>query len=64
MLMVDDVTTTGDSILKAIGNMATERNCTVPWALSIVDRDQGATAALGDRGITFGSIFTKDDFGL
>lgn len=64
VLMVDDVTTTGGSILKAIDNMAKEKTCTVPWALAVVDRDQGATEALAERGIAFASIFTKADFGL
>jgi orotate phosphoribosyltransferase len=65
VLMVDDVTTTGGSIELAIDNMLMERpNCTVPWALSIVDRDQGAAEALGNRGISLASVFTRADFGL
>jgi orotate phosphoribosyltransferase len=64
VLMVDDVTTTGGSILKAIDNASTERRIKVRWALSIVDRDEGGAENLGARGIALASIFTKADFGL
>ena len=64
VLMVDDVTTTGGSIVKAMDSMATERKCRVTWALSIVDRDEGAAENLGRRGIALASIFTRSDFGL
>ncbi len=52
VLMVDDVTTTGGSVLKAIDNAATEKKFSVTWALSIVDRDEGGlptSAAAGSR---------------
>jgi orotate phosphoribosyltransferase len=64
VLMVDDVTTTGGSILKAIDNASTERRIKVRWALSIVDRDEGGAENLGVRDIALASIFTKADFGL
>lgn len=64
VLMVDDVTTTGGSILKAIDNAATERRIKVRWALSIVDRDEGGAGNLGAQGIALASIFTRADFGL
>jgi orotate phosphoribosyltransferase len=64
VLIVDDVTTTGGSILRAIDNASTERRFTVRWALSIVDRDEGGAQNLGARGIALASIFTKSDFGL
>ncbi len=64
VLMVDDVTTSGNSILKAIANAKTQRDFKVSWALSVVDRNEGATENLGAQGITLASIFTKADFGL
>ncbi len=64
VLMVDDVTTSGRSIVTAIENAKSEKACNVRWALSIVDRDQGATDLLGQEGISLASIFTKADFGL
>lgn len=64
VLMVDDVTTSGGSIIQAIDNASTEKECNVRWALSIVDRDQGAAEKLSKRDIALASIFTKSDFGL
>ena len=64
VLMVDDVTTTGGSITKAIDNALSEKNCNVRWALSIVDRNEGGAETLRDHGIALASIFTKADFGL
>jgi orotate phosphoribosyltransferase len=64
VLMVDDVTTTAQSVLKAIENARSQKNFSVRWALSIVDRDEGGAANLGAEGISLASIFTKADFGL
>jgi orotate phosphoribosyltransferase len=64
VLMVDDVTTSGGSIITAIDQANTEKRCGVRWALSIVDRDQGAAKLLASRKIALASIFTKADFGL
>lgn len=64
ILMVDDVTTSGGSIITAISNAKKEKSCSVTWALSIVDREQGAAETLGREGIRLASIFTKRDFGL
>lgn len=64
VLMVDDVTTTGGSIITAIDNVRTEKGCVVNWALSIVDREEGAAGELEKHGIALASIFTKADFGL
>jgi orotate phosphoribosyltransferase len=64
VLLVDDVTTSGNSILKAFEVVEAERNCSVRWALSIVDRDEGAAELLATRGISLASIFVKADFGL
>lgn len=64
VLMVDDVTTTGGSVLVAIDNARTQKSFNVGWALSIVDRDEGGAKNLGERGIQLASIFTRADFGL
>jgi orotate phosphoribosyltransferase len=64
VLMVDDVTTTAQSVLKAIENARSQKNFGVRWALSIVDRDEGGAANLDAQGISLASIFTKADFGL
>jgi len=64
ILAIGDVTTTGGSTMKAPAGLAEERNCTVRWGLSIVDREQGAAAELARHGVKLVSIFTKADFGL
>jgi orotate phosphoribosyltransferase len=64
VLMVDDVTTSGRSVLNAIDNARTEKSFEVKWALSVVDRDEVAARNLGERGIQLVSIFTRADFGL
>lgn len=64
VLMVDDVTTSGGSVLLAIENARARHNFNVSWALSVVDRDEGAADNLGRHGIQLASVFTRADFGL
>lgn len=64
ILAVDDVTTTGGSMMKAIMGIANERGCTVRHAVSVVDREEGAYEALAEQGITLHSIFRKSDFAI
>ena len=62
-LMVDDVATTGDSILKAIEGMnSDQRHFDVSRALVVVDREEGATENLKKHGIQLAAIFKKSDF--
>lgn len=61
-LIVDDVTTAGGSVIKAVDSIKAERGCTVRWALSIVDREEGAAENLAARGIRLLSFFKKSDF--
>jgi orotate phosphoribosyltransferase len=63
-LVVDDVTTTGGSLIEAVDAIRAEREANVAWGLSVVDRDEGAAEALAARGLRLASIFTKADFGL
>jgi orotate phosphoribosyltransferase len=63
-LMVDDVTTSGRSVLNAVDYAQAEKSFRVRWALSVVDREEGAAQNLGERGIQLVSIFTRADFGL
>lgn len=63
VLMVDDVATSGGSILKAIDGMHTEHpSCFARKALVIVDRQEGAAETLAARGIELVSIFRRSDF--
>jgi orotate phosphoribosyltransferase len=65
VLVVDDVTTTGASMLEAIAAMQEGGyRGTVRRALSIIDREEGARENLAARGIELSSFFTRSDFGL
>ena len=59
--MVEDVTTEGKSVLKAIAE-ARAMGCAVKTVLTCVDRQQGAEARLAAEGITLRPIFTMDEF--
>jgi orotate phosphoribosyltransferase len=61
VLMIDDVATTGGSILKAIEGIAGE-GCHVSRALAVVDREEGAAENLAAQGIQLAAIFKRSDF--
>ena len=61
VVIVDDVTTTGESAMVAV-QAAKNAGATVTLVLSIVDRCEGAEAFYRKRGIPFASIFTAKDF--
>ncbi len=60
--MVDDVTTTGGSLLQAAEAIKEERASIVKWALSVVDREEGATENLARAGLKLIPLFKKSDF--
>jgi len=64
VLAVDDVTTAGGSMLKAINSLKRENDCQVRWGLSIVDRESGAGEMLSRNGVQLVSIFRKSDFSI
>ena len=61
VLMIDDVATTGGSILKAIEGIE-GHNCHVRRALAVVDREEGAAQNLAAQGIKLAAIFKRSDF--
>ena len=63
VIIVDDVTTTEGSVLKAIEEVE-KLGCKVIKVVSIIDRLEGARENLSRQGIKFDSLFTKRDFGL
>lgn len=63
ILMIDDVTTTGGSLLRAVDAVSTP-NRRVAIALSIVDREEGAAQNCADRGVTLYSLFKRSDFDI
>ena len=62
VLMLDDVTTTGGSIVQAVESLRQERRCRISQALSVVDREEGATEELQRSGIALMSICRRSDF--
>lgn len=65
VLLVDDVATTGGSLLKTLEGLEEEgHKCVVRKALVIIDREEGATENLAEKGIQLASIFKKSDFDL
>jgi orotate phosphoribosyltransferase len=61
VLMIDDVATTGGSILKAVEGME-GHGCHVRRALTVVDREEGAAQNLAARKIQLAAIFKRSDF--
>lgn len=61
VLMIDDVATTGGSILKAIEGIEGQ-GAQVRRALAVVDREEGAAENLAAHGIQLAAIFKKSDF--
>ena len=63
VVIIDDVVTSGDSILKAI-DAAQEQGCRVILALAVLDRGAGAKEALEARGIPYHPLVTLSDLGI
>lgn len=61
VIVVDDVTTTGESVLKAI-DYVENNNCTVSCVVTVIDRCEGARQRLEARGHDLISIFDRSDF--
>lgn len=63
VIIVDDVVTTGNSILQAIETVEKE-NCEVVKIIVLVDRQDGAREKFNSKGYEFEPIFTKEDLGI
>ena len=63
VLLVDDVVTTGSSILKAL-DAVEEAGATVTLAVSLVERGNQSRRRLGERGVRYAPITTYEDFGI
>jgi len=63
VVIIDDVVTTGGSILKAIEEVRKENNQVV-LAISVVDRNAGAAEILKEKGIPFQPLVTLSDLGV
>jgi orotate phosphoribosyltransferase len=60
ILIVEDVVTTGGSILKSVRN-AREEGYEITDAVCMVDRQEGGAGFLKENGIALHSVFTKND---
>ena len=61
IVIVEDVTTTGGSAIKAVERIHNTTNCEVIAVISIVDRQEGAVEAFSSAGIKFESIMNRSD---
>lgn len=63
VLAVEDTSTTGGSVLKAVDAL-TEAGARVIGVATVVDRDTGAREAIEARGLPYRYLLSKDDLGL
>jgi orotate phosphoribosyltransferase len=63
VVIVEDVVTTGGSSLTAIERV-NEFGLVVIRVIAIIDRLEGGAAAFAERGYTFSSLLTIEDFGI
>lgn len=61
VVIADDVTTSGQSVLKAV-EAAREAGAHVDRAISLVDRREGAEALLAEHGVRLECVFSVADF--
>ena len=61
IVIVEDVTTTGGSAIKAVERIHSDTDCVVIAVISIVDREEGADQAFASAGIQFESLMTRSD---
>jgi orotate phosphoribosyltransferase len=61
VLVVDDVITTGGSLLTAVDALA-ESGVEIVEALAVVDREEGGREAIEARGLRVHALFTRSEF--
>ena len=61
IVIVEDVTTTGGSAIKAVERIHNDTDCMVIAVISIVDREEGAADAFAAAGIHFESLMDRSD---
>ncbi len=61
VILLEDVVTTGSSVLNAIDKLL-EHGCIVKKVISIIDREQGGAGKIKSKGVDFLSIFKHSDF--
>ena len=63
VVLVDDVATTGGSILQAVDQVESEGG-TITDAIVVLDREEGAADVLAKRGVRLHSLYTATDLGV
>ena len=61
IVVLEDVTTTGGSAIKAVKMIASTTKCNVVAVLAILDREEGGKEAFFDAGIPFESLLKLSD---
>jgi orotate phosphoribosyltransferase len=61
VILLEDVTTTGSSAMRAV-DQARQYECTVVKVITVVDRLEGAEENFHKAGIAFEALFTRRDF--
>jgi orotate phosphoribosyltransferase len=64
VVVVDDVATSGGSIMDAVRAVEDELNCTVTRVVALVDRQQGARELFESKGYLFDPVFTAEELGV
>lgn len=63
VVMIEDVATTGASLLRAI-RVVQQAGAQVPLAISLVDRGAGAGDLLAEAGVQYLTLVGHDDLGI
>ena len=61
VVILEEVTTTGGSSIKAVERIHENTSCKVIAFISIIDREEGGVEAFAEEGIPFESIFSRSD---
>ena len=61
VVILEDVTTTGGSSIKAVERIHENTSCKVIAVISILDREEGGVEAFAEAGIPFESILSRSD---
>lgn len=61
IVVLEDVTTTGGSAIKAVKMIKSETDCEILGVLAILDREEGGKEAFNDAGIPFESLLNLSD---
>ncbi len=62
VVILDDVTTKGGSVLQAVRVVREELGCKVVAVITVVDREQGAKEALAKEGLELTPLFVMSEF--